>query len=444
MKKAIFLIITIFLATGFKGTVQQVDEKRMYKDLEIAKNILGTLIKTESGSFFGSEGIKADYIKDYGVVFTIPEHLVYFHMGGPYPVAAPNIEIPIDIEIAPMPEMNFDFNFEGLSEKDKAGMEREMEKAQRDMKAAQEEMQKVQEQMNKAREEAMEAQQEAHEEAVQAQVEAQLAQEEALAVVSEDNRIGVMHAPKPPSDIDWEELMITFLADYADLIAQLQPEERIVVKQQAPGGGFSFTWEGDEESAESESISAEVKRQDITAYKTGKISREEFVKRVVIKKSEPQKKIADLEMFSSVLSRFFSQELTESLVVLGKAKYEKLEGFGVIYYVSTEDPDRISSRRYYSPDRRSAGEEATDDAGLDKLYADFKQDIKEFVLDYGRTIRSVGDAEKVQVNVKLPRCSQCQVPKSMEVTVPMSMLKQYDQQKITKEKVLAQMELIEN
>ncbi|MDZ7605754.1 MAG: hypothetical protein U5K79_09245 [Cyclobacteriaceae bacterium] len=253
-----------------------------------------------------------------------------------------------------------------------------------------------------------------------------------------------MRQKKPPADIDWEELMITFLADYADLIAQLKPEERIVVKQQAPGSEFGFVWEGDEENARSENVSAEVKRQDITAYKTGKLSREEFVKRVIIKKSEPQKKIADLEMFSSVLTRFFSQDLTESLVVLGKAKYEKLDGFGVIYYVSTEDPARMSSRRYYSPDRRSADQEKADTAGLDKLYTEFKQDIKEFVLDYGRTIRSVGDAEKVQVNVRLPQCGQCQVPKTTEVTVPMSMLKQYDQQKITKEKALAQMELAEN
>jgi len=442
MKKTIILIITIFLATGFRGAVQQIDEKRMNKDLEIAKNILGTLIKTESGSFFGGEAIKADYIKDYGVVFTIPEHLVYFHMGAPYPMVAPEINIP-DIHIAPMPEFNFEFNFEGLSDKDKAAMEKEMQKAQHDMKAAQEEMQKVHEKANEAREEAMKAQQEAHQEAVQAQVEAQLRQQEALAAVNEDGRDEVLYAPQTVSDIDWEKLMVTFLADYADLIAQLKPEERIVIKQQTPGTEFGFIWEGDEENSQPENISAEVKRQDITAYKTDKISREEFVKRVIIKKSEPQKKIADLEMFSSVLTRFFSQDLTESLVVLGKAKYEKLDGFGVIYSVSTEDPDRIRSRRYYGPDRRSTGEANADAAGLDKLYSDFKQDIKEFVLDYGRTIRSVGDAEKVQVNVKLPQCSQCQVPKTMEVTVPMSLLKQYDQQKITKEKALAQMELAE-
>jgi len=443
MKKVIFIIITIFLVTGFKGSVQQIDEKRMNKDLEIAKNILGTLIKTESGSFFGGEAIKADYIKDYGVVFTIPEYLVYFHMGAPYTLVMPEVVMP-DIQIPPMPEFSFDFNFDNMSDEEKAAVEKEMKAAQRDMEAAQKEMEKAQEQLDVAREVAIQAQQDAQQQAERARVEANRDRKEVKSVINKNGNVTVVSdAPEPASDIDWEELMITFLADYSDLIAQLKPEERIVVKQQSPGAELGFIWEGEDENAQSENISAEVKRQDITAYKTGKISREEFVKRVLIKKSEPQKKIADLEMFSSVLTRFFSQDLTESFVVLGKARYEKLDGFGVIYNVNTEDPARISSRRYYSPDRRSTGEENSNAAGLEKLYTDFKQDFKEFVLDYGRTIRSVGDAEKVQVNVKLPQCNQCQVPKSMEVTVPMSVLKQYDQQKLTKEKALAQMELAE-
>jgi len=331
-----------------------------------------------------------------------------------------------------------------MSDEEKAAVEKEMKAAQRDMEAAQKEMEKAQEQLDVAREVAMQAQRDAQQQAERARVEANRDRKEVKSVINKNGNVTVVSdAPEPASDIDWEELMITFLADYSDLIAQLKPEERIVVKQQSPGAELGFIWEGEDENAQSENISAEVKRQDITAYKTGKISREEFVKRVLIKKSEPQKKIADLEMFSSVLTRFFSQDLTESFVVLGKARYEKLDGFGVIYNVNTEDPARISSRRYYSPDRRSTGEENSNAAGLEKLYTDFKQDFKEFVLDYGRTIRSVGDAEKVQVNVKLPQCNQCQVPKSMEVTVPMSVLKQYDQQKLTKEKALAQMELAE-
>jgi hypothetical protein len=259
---------------------------------------------------------------------------------------------------------------------------------------------------------------------------------------------GEPQAPRAESDINWEELMITFLADYADLIGQLKPAECIVLKQLSPGSEFGLIWQGDVESPEANGIEAVVKRQDVTDYKTGKLSREEFVTRVIIKKGDLQKKIADLEMFSSVLSRYFSQDLTESLVVLGKAKYEKLDGFGVIYYIDTEDPGRIGNRRFYTPDypaERSRGESVEkEDAGLEKSYIDFKQDIKEFVLDYGRTIRSVGDAEKVQMNVKLPRCNQCQLPQTLDITVPMSMLKQYDQQKITKEKALAQIELIEN
>ena len=53
---------------------------------------------------FGGSSIDATYIKDYGVVFTIPEHLVYFHNGG-------NVfTIP---EIPPIPDIDIDLDYYG-------------------------------------------------------------------------------------------------------------------------------------------------------------------------------------------------------------------------------------------------------------------------------------------------------------------------------------------
>jgi hypothetical protein len=51
MKKIIVLFLLIPLFMGFKKP-QEFDEKKMNRDLEIAKNILATLIKSGSDSFF--------------------------------------------------------------------------------------------------------------------------------------------------------------------------------------------------------------------------------------------------------------------------------------------------------------------------------------------------------------------------------------------------------
>ena len=106
---------------------------------------------------------------------------------------------------------------------------------------------------------------------------------------------------------------------------------------------------------------------------------------------------------------------------------------------------RSSNRRveYYSSGNswtvKSDDKETTDD----ELYPRFKDDLKSFMLDYGRTIRSLKDDDKVMLEIKLNSCRGCEIPKSLEVSTNMSLLKQYDQQKITREKAIGQIEIKE-
>ena len=52
---------------------QKIDEQKMERDLEVAKNILGTLLKdNEHRGIWSSHSIQATYIDDYGVIITIP------------------------------------------------------------------------------------------------------------------------------------------------------------------------------------------------------------------------------------------------------------------------------------------------------------------------------------------------------------------------------------
>ena len=135
MKKiAILLMISIIF--GFKSS-QQIDENKMNRDLEIAKNILATLIKTDSHSRFGGSAIEASYIKDYGVIFSIPEQMVYFHTG-------PNTLIRIP-EPPPYPDfdMNFDFDIdEEITAEDKKEIEKEVKRGKKEFEKAKKEMER--------------------------------------------------------------------------------------------------------------------------------------------------------------------------------------------------------------------------------------------------------------------------------------------------------------
>jgi hypothetical protein len=65
------------------------------------------------------------------------------------------------------------------------------------------------------------------------------------------------------------------------------------------------------------------------------------------------------------------------------------------------------------------------------------------VIDYGRTIRSVPEGEKLLLKVKLTKCEGCKIPKSLELSVPMATLRQFDQQKLSREKAVAAIEIKE-
>jgi hypothetical protein len=418
MKKIIILITVIPLFFGFR-TGEEFDEKKMTRDLEIAKNILVTLIKSGSNSWFGSNSIDASYIKDYGVVFTIPEQLVYFY-GTDHIIEIQ--DLPPAPEVVPLPD--FDIHID---------MDTEVEEDVRiDRERAREELAIAREQMEESNQEMKERQEEI---------------KVAIAESREFDKYFVTSGKK--NKIDWENVMITFMTDYADLIGQLKADEKIVVNQKAPYRQMIVIKNGissnNKIENEASNISAEVLRKDITAYKSGKLKRDDFIEKIKITKAEPHKKIADLEMFSSIFERFYSRDLSETFYSQNLPRYELLDGYGAVFHVKVHSPNLSYGRaRTYSRGQAS-GLAASDSSQKDEeaLYPKFRDDLKNFLLDYGRTIRSLQDDDKLLLEIKIQSCRECKVPTNIEVSTGMSTLRNYDQQKISKEKALAKIEVKE-
>jgi len=422
MKKIMVMVYALPLLVSFSIN-QDINEKKMARDLEIAKNILATLVKSGSDSWFGSRSIEASYIKDYGVVFTIPEHLVYFNSGNGF-ISIP--DMPPIPEVAPLPD--FDFQVDIDIDEDK--ILEEQEKARVYRGKAREERDEVRAEMDRQREE------------LKSQ------QAERRVAIAEARELGKYYVTTGANnDINWEEVMITFMTEYADLIGQLKPNEKIVINQKSPQRQMVVIWNGKDATEKSENegsnISAEVLRKDLTAFKSGKINRKEFIEKIKISKTEPERKIPDLEMFSSIFEKFYSYDLTESFYLPETPWYEVLNDFGVIFHVKAFSPNQSFNRvRYYTPGA-SASTSGSDQAEEKKRYGQFKEDIANFLLDYGRTIRSLGEDEKVLLDIKIEACRDCQVPKSMEVSIKVSTLTQYDQLKLSKDKALDQIEIKE-
>lgn len=421
MKRYLILcIIPVFL--GFKSR-QEIDERKMNRDLEIAKNILATLIKGNSSSFIGGESIDASYIKDYGVVFSIPEHLVYFHSGVSPVIAIPEAPMPdFNFEFEPDIEMHWDEDYE-MDEEDKERLKEQADQLKEQKELIKEEQKRI-------------------------KAEIKAVEKERIKAYAKAGTVRELYVGDgKTSDINWKEIMITFMTDYADLIGQLKPTERVVINQKSPFEELVVIWAGvgEEQRPEQKGLSAEVLRKDITAFKSGKIDEEEFIKRIEIKESEGSKKVADLEMFASIFDRYYSHDLTETYYSQGKPRYEVLDGYGAIFHIRASTGGGHYPRvRYYRKGESWTVEPDEDKPDDASLYPKFKQGLKEFMLDYGRTIRSLDDKEKVMLSIKLSGCRDCDLPKSLEVAADISLLNQYDDQKISREKAMDQIAIKES
>lgn len=435
---------------------QSIDEERMERDLEVAKNILATLMKNEMDSHIPGRGIEANYVEGYGVIFTIPRHYVYFH------VPPPKIKAPRVIM-----ETIDDKGTTLVIEKDEGNLERvrvqgDVERARRDLERAQRDLERAERDMERARREQdqdQEALKQAQDELNQAQKElkeAQKAQAEEMKKMKEEMVIAEQEMEKGMEtwgeemavrNKGMEKAMITFLADYADLIGQLKPEDRIRIKQESPYENFVWTSLGGDEESEDDQpngLSIEVSKKDITAYKSGKITLDEFKERVAVKKKEPEKRAADLEMFASIFKQYYSPKLSNTFFTDGTPSYEVLEGFGVIYNIKTYS-SYVEGNLYYMP---VLGEEKVNSEkrkeAIEELYPHFEQDIKDFIVDYGRTIRTLDDDDRLILRIKMTRCNECSIPKSIEVSTRMEVLRKFDQQKITRDKALEAIEVRKN
>ena len=78
----------------------------------------------------------------------------------------------------------------------------------------------------------------------------------------------------------------------------------------------------------------------------------------------------------------------------------------------------------------------TRDKKVKELYPIFEKEIKENILDYGRTLKSLKDDEVLIFNIKLTRCNECAIPSTLELSVKSSVLKDVNSGKLAKEAAL--------
>ena len=387
-RKKLWIGLVILAAMQAQAAfAQTIDEERMVRDIEVAENVLSTLIKHEVNAQRGffSVDVKGTYLPGYGVTFRLPadfigQFLFTFPSDGNaviYNSDANGFHYSISTDEnghahTDAPELGGEDEEEGntMTLKDRARQKRADEK-------------------DSARNE---------------------------------YNMKVIKAAKD------------FIVDYGDFVSQLAPNERIVVTNQGEHNrGWYFN------SGKRTHISVEGLKSDITAFKQGKMTRDQVLGKLkVINTQSVDQKSPDMELISSIFSRLYRSDLSRTFFTDDNIYYEVLKDYGVIYYMQVYSGVDSGYERYNMPTANLKNvDRETRNKKVIELYPKFEQEMKENILEYGRTIKSLKDEELVVFNITLTKCKGCGIPSTLELSVKNSVLRDFGSGKIDKNAALA-------
>lgn len=364
------IVLTVHLQSSF---AQSFDGERMKRDLEVAENVLATLIKHEMSnqrSFFGLD-IEGSYQPGYGVTFRLPpDHAM------PFVVTIAGDEVRGATVISDGNSYRYSFNVNG----------------------ARAEVQGEDDNSLKLKEKSQ---------------------------ITADSARAVYHERMIKAAQD-------FILDYGDLISQLAPHEKIVVTNQSDRPHFYFN------AGKRTRIAVEGTRKDIIALRQGEISKDEAIKRLTVINTESMEaREPDMEMLSSIFSRLYRPDLSRTYFIQGNVYYERLRDFGAIFYMQMVSSTEAGFNRHALPTLGLQNlDQETRDKKVAELYPAFEQELKENIVEYGRTVKSLKDDETLIFNISLTKCRGCGIPATLEISIPASVLKDFGGGKIDKNAAL--------
>lgn len=297
------------------------------------------------------------------------------------------------------------------------------------------------------------------------------------------------------SEIDREKVLqpiYEFLENYADAIGQLEPEHRVIVLLQIEnmfllgpeGYAISFPrWQ--DEGARGFSVVAH--KKDIMQFRTGKISQQQFRKRLQIKDfASARKEKTDLRIMASILEAGLKNRGHDAFSVTGDVRYLLLDDVGAMFffdaaYAKMKDLNilyRVGAYKKSLEARRRELEviqervkktgaaakkkqdsqkqqdetlkawqyytyhDTTGRAARKQAFARFKNDLCDYMLDYGRTLRHLEPDQWLIFAAAIPGVEE-DIPRGLVFQVKKSVLEAYDRREIPRDRALQQIKILE-
>src|SRR5688572_6757884 len=307
----IFVSGLVAMVLHTQTIAQKIDEERMIRDIEVAENVLSTLIRQQFNNqrtFFPLE-VKGSYQVGYGVTFSLPAD---FTTPIAFSISGGNNNDVVIWGNEPSVGVN---NGNGV---------RQFSWSSED----EDETGRVKEERTGVDDKSMKLKDRKEKE-------------------KEKNRIS-LDSVKTAYNLKVIDAAKIFLVDYGDMITQLAPQEKIVITNQ---GNRPRMWVGQYFSAPKRThLSIEVSKADLAAFKQGKITRDQALAKVKVVNTETVDEVEpDLELLSSIFNRLYRQDLSKTYFIEENIYYEHLKDFGVIYYMQVYSSVPVDYKRYAMP-----------------------------------------------------------------------------------------------
>lgn len=394
MKKV--MIVCVMLMSTLAFAQNKTDDARMQRDIEVAENILSTLIKQQLGkrNFFPME-VQGSYVPGYGVTFRVPSdffgNMFLLDSDGAWNIGAtfpPTPEAPGD---PTRPVTSYSYSY-STSE-------------------------------DKAREESRNG--------VRAKTK----------TIRGKGRSTNSDSSRNAYNEKLIEAAKSFIADYGDLLTQLQPNEKITITNRGEGRNFPMVWIGSNiENRKQSILTVDGTKSDVNQFRQGKITRDQLLSKLHVLNSEVSDELQpDLELLSSIFNRLYSRDLSRTFFCDDNIYYEKLKDYGAVYHMQVYASSQMDDEGFFNMPTIHLNDvdQQARDKKVKELYPEFEKNIKEDLLEYGRTVKSLKDEEVLMLEVNMTRCKGCAIPSSLELSVKYSVLKDYSSGKISKDAAMA-------
>ncbi|MBO6497250.1 MAG: hypothetical protein JJ978_16920 [Roseivirga sp.] len=229
-----------------------------------------------------------------------------------------------------------------------------------------------------------------------------------------------------------------FLTNYGSLLTELKSGEKLMLN-------IDYTARQKREENRSSSrarfvsssrnmkkrMQSSISYKALNDFSTGKINLQQAMEAVETKIVEDaDKEMTDAKILAGILDDLMQTSMDGKFRRRSKTNWTYFDGFGLMFNIQMSTSSSTSEMIIYSQSARTITR--TEDSEVEKereelmkeleeAYPDFEDMLKENIVQYGRTLRSLGAGESVIVNVdfgsgvrdsKMPRSIRMVVPKS--------------------------------